>query len=1056
MSSGRAIQFSAVSKRFGRTLALDDLTFSVAPGEILGLVGQNGAGKTTALRIASGFFDPDRGRARILGLDVTTDRALARAQVGYLPESVPLYRELRVVEYLGFRARLEGVARGDIAARIAAVCQRVSLEDHRDAMIGTLSRGFRQRVGLAAAMIHDPPILLLDEPMSGLDPIQRRDLHQVIDGLAGDHTIVLSSHALGEIESLAHRFAIIADGALTALGTLDELRIACGLTADASLEAIFLATTDEAETKADAGPDGESESEPDPGPDAESDTGPEPEAEPDAEPDAGAARPSPGAPLGSVTAALVIARREFASFFHAPIATVVGVAFLVLQGLSFYAVVEALTDPARPAPIGAVLSTFFGGTFLWWTALLIAVATLAMRSCAEEKRQGTWESLVTAAVAEGPIIAGKWLAAWLFYALLWLPTLAYPVLLAAYAPPEAAIDPGPIASSYLGVLLIGAALLALGVAASALTRSQIVAAVIAFALYLILFVLGQLTELAPRLTGDTPTLAAVLDHIDLRGHMTDLAHGEITTAMLVFLASVTALGLIAATLAAVWERRRRAELHARSVALLLIAIIALCGNLLAARHDPSWDVTRAQRNSLDPRTRTILAGIDAPGVDIAVVAAGLDAFASVQVEIDRLIERMAATQPRLRLRTIDPALDPGHLDTLAAEFAQAADNLRDGGVILIQRGERRRAVDLFDMAEIDQDDLGVSQLSRFRAEQAIASAITEVTDRDRPILCATTAHGEVPLVAPPALDGRDPQRPSPWAALVAQVERDGARLEPVTRIDPAVPSRCRVLIIAGPRRPFSADEAKSIDDYLAAGGRLFLALTEGPSHTGPGFFAPLGLELVLARQGISLVRGVVIDPPASVDHPAHWITTSGYGEHPITAGFQDRRLTLWMEPRVIELTTVLEEDEKDDDGPEYTLDPVPLVESSPDSFAELSQSSLTAGRPRLSPGDPRGPLAVAVASRNPRSGARVVVIGVSHGLSDEIAVRAPANQLLAASSLRWLSGRSGTVSIDAKPPELVRLIMPSGSKTLILGLVAGALPLFPALLGALLWWRRRA
>ncbi|MCG8416581.1 MAG: ABC transporter ATP-binding protein [Proteobacteria bacterium] len=241
--SEQAIALTGVSKRFGPTVALDGVSFGALLGEVLGFVGQNGAGKSTALRIASGYLDADSGHAEILGRNVARERTFARAAIGYLPESVPLYRSMRVAEYLRYRARLKGVARRELSRRISAVCQRLHLSGHERRIIGHLSRGYRQRVGLADALIHDPPVLLFDEPTSGLDPVQRREFRALVTELAGEHTVILSSHELSEVELLADRIAVLDRGWVVGSGTLAELRQTCLLGPDASLEDVFVALT---------------------------------------------------------------------------------------------------------------------------------------------------------------------------------------------------------------------------------------------------------------------------------------------------------------------------------------------------------------------------------------------------------------------------------------------------------------------------------------------------------------------------------------------------------------------------------------------------------------------------------------------------------------------------------------------------------------------------------------------------------------------------------------------------------------------------------------------
>ena len=208
----------------GRIAALTDVSFAVERGEVLGLLGANGAGKTTALRILSGYLAPSSGAARIAGLDVGADSLRARAQVGYLPEQVPLPPELRVVEYLRYRAELKGVAPREQQAALDLVLQAARLGDVARRIIGQLSKGYRQRVGLADALLGDPPVLLLDEPTDGLDPHQRREALDGIAALARDRAVILSTHVLPEVESICHRLVILARGRVQAQGTLAELR----------------------------------------------------------------------------------------------------------------------------------------------------------------------------------------------------------------------------------------------------------------------------------------------------------------------------------------------------------------------------------------------------------------------------------------------------------------------------------------------------------------------------------------------------------------------------------------------------------------------------------------------------------------------------------------------------------------------------------------------------------------------------------------------------------------------------------------------------------------
>ncbi len=230
-----------MSKRFGATQALRDVSFAVARGEVLGFVGPNGAGKTTALRILTGYLEPDRGQVEVAGRDVQGERRAVCAAIGYLPEAVPLYSDMRVVEYLRFRARIKGVVRRRVGERVDAAMAATRIADHGRRVIGGLSKGFRQRVGLADALVAAPPLLILDEPTAGLDPVQVRELRGLLGKLAREHTILYASHHLAEVAAIADRVVVLQDGRVVGDGTVAELAEQAGLEPDAELEAVFVA-----------------------------------------------------------------------------------------------------------------------------------------------------------------------------------------------------------------------------------------------------------------------------------------------------------------------------------------------------------------------------------------------------------------------------------------------------------------------------------------------------------------------------------------------------------------------------------------------------------------------------------------------------------------------------------------------------------------------------------------------------------------------------------------------------------------------------------------------
>ena len=218
------INVEKLTKRFGPTLAVDDISFHIPAGKIVGFLGPNGAGKTTTLRLITGFLPPTAGSISIDGFDVLTQSEQARCRIGYLPEHTPLYPEMRVEELLEYRGKLLGMVRHQRRQRIEIVCDRCGLKAVRRRLVGHLSRGNRQRVGLAQAMLNDPPVLILDEPTASLDPNQIGEVRRLIDELRGQHTIVLSTHVLPEVERTADEVMIFTAGRIVARGAPDELR----------------------------------------------------------------------------------------------------------------------------------------------------------------------------------------------------------------------------------------------------------------------------------------------------------------------------------------------------------------------------------------------------------------------------------------------------------------------------------------------------------------------------------------------------------------------------------------------------------------------------------------------------------------------------------------------------------------------------------------------------------------------------------------------------------------------------------------------------------------
>ncbi len=223
------IDARGLSKRYGELAAVDQVSFSIGKGEVVGFLGPNGAGKTTTMRMITGFLPPTNGTAVVSGHDIFEDPIAARRSIGYLPETPPLYPEMTVQSYLEFVARIKDVARKRRRDAVDKAIERTDLTQVRRQVIGTLSKGFRQRVGLAQAIVHDPPVLILDEPTAGLDPLQIREIRSLISELtapgrgAEQHTVILSTHIMAEVEAICRRVILIHQGKKVVDAPLEEL-----------------------------------------------------------------------------------------------------------------------------------------------------------------------------------------------------------------------------------------------------------------------------------------------------------------------------------------------------------------------------------------------------------------------------------------------------------------------------------------------------------------------------------------------------------------------------------------------------------------------------------------------------------------------------------------------------------------------------------------------------------------------------------------------------------------------------------------------------------------
>lgn len=218
------VRLDRLTKRFGPLCAVDGISLTIGRGEVLGFLGPNGAGKSTTMRMLTGFVQPTSGTASVMGHDIARDPIEARRRIGYLPEGAPLYGDMTVAGFLAFIAEMRGFSGVDKSVRIAAAVRKTQLEEVLHRPIETLSKGFKRRVGLAQAILHDPPVLVLDEPTDGLDPNQKHEVRRLIHGMAADKAIIISTHILEEVDALCTRAVVIARGRIVADATPDELR----------------------------------------------------------------------------------------------------------------------------------------------------------------------------------------------------------------------------------------------------------------------------------------------------------------------------------------------------------------------------------------------------------------------------------------------------------------------------------------------------------------------------------------------------------------------------------------------------------------------------------------------------------------------------------------------------------------------------------------------------------------------------------------------------------------------------------------------------------------
>lgn len=759
-------------------------------------------------------------------------------------------------------------------------------------------------------------------------------------------------------------------------------------------------------------------------------------------------------PPGWLRVAGATLKRELRGYFLLPLSYAIAALFLIVQGYGFYLLIEALAR--NQAPVSSVLQYFFGGTFLYWLFLLFLVALLTMRLVAEERQQGTLEPLLTAPVREGAVIVGKLGAAALFYVALWLPTAAYPVILAVYAREPGALTAGPLLCGYLGTLLTGLSALALGVLASTLARTQILAAALTFTLLVLWLLFGLLTDIyAP-----SEKLRAVAAYLNLFQQQDELGRGILDSRRIGLHLSLAlgSLGIAARALGV-----RHGDLGARRRAVLesvLILGLVVAANLLLARHPLRGDLTRARLYALQPRTQALLSEL--PGLKRQVQVTVLRADTGERSELFDLVHELLlraerASSGALRSTELDVDRDRERVRILTERLHLGPGELRDG-LVVVESGEQHKLLLRHQLGEAErlsgdaQPALGSEPpLRRFIGEEALGAAIVSVTTTVTRAICFVRGHGEAEF------DGLD--NPG-LSELSSALRREGFKLRAVDLLQPREPGAegaekppglggCDVVALMGPQRALVPDEVALLSRYVEGGGRLLL-LTGALLDRGATRFLETGLEPLLLRLGVRLGAGVVTDPSSGIGDGFGIVVEQGYADHPLTAPLIGKR-TLWTLARPVHA-------EPPQGAAGSSWRPRALVHTSEHGFVETDLSAIRSGELELTPQvDPGGPVPLLVATeaaaRGEAPAGRAVVVGSAQMAWNDGLVLWNRDLLLHAA--QWLTDSEVQLGIAAKEPAQLRLILPEGQSTRLFIILVLALPGLVLLIGGLVLRARR-
>jgi ABC-2 type transport system permease protein len=727
--------------------------------------------------------------------------------------------------------------------------------------------------------------------------------------------------------------------------------------------------------------------------------------------------------------ALAIARRELASYFLTPLGYAVATLFLLVEGYSFWLFMALLNG--QGAPHGAVLQYFFGGTFLYWLFLMFLVAVVTMRLVAEERRTGTIEPLLTAPVGAWDVVLGKFLGALAFYAALFAPTLLYVLLLRAYAPAGAAPDPGPIAAGYLGTLLVGAGAIALGLAASSVTRHQIVAALVTFVGLTLMLLVGAMGDALVR----SGPIAPVLQYVNLFRHMDDFGRGIVDSRRVVYHLGLIALGLFASVRALDRTPRRRV-----AVELLLLLAVVVGVNVLSARHYLRGDWTRGRTFALSGKTEQLLRSLDKPVDVIVFMLPSGEGANDLFGDVRELLERARRLTPNLRVEYVDIDREPERLRVVGKKYGVQGDDLVNGVIVVADPSSgQSKFITRDELADYSYDSESRGrQLKAWKGEQALDAALLAVTEEKSPLLCFTQGHGE------PSLDSMEPGE---YGDFVEELKRDHDRVRALDLSQKGVnevPRDCDLVVVAGPEQPFTDEETRPLQQYLERGGKL-LAMIGPTLDEKVTRWVPTGLETLLERWGADLRNDLVVDEPRLRASVIAFGVTEGYADHPITSHLMHHR-TVWSDVREVRPV------------PKPGLTAKALVTTSDASWGEtdLGVYHATAELRYDKDKDVKGPLPIAVAverTEGTGKGARLVVIGSSAIASNRQVLGYDRDFLL--SSVAWLLHAEPKIAVGPRTPEHLRLELDESQLSRVLWVCVLGLPLFVLLLGLGVFWVRR-